>query len=141
MTTAHHQAKEHIQEDEDNFQDSDDEDQDQTRAACHSKSTGEVKPDVISYYKGTPWWAILMKAKIKYRHHIALNHGFPDHDLHLGDAREVLLEAINKFKIDNEILDQGTVFFSLYILIFTYQLVQITNQYARWIVWYVQHCL
>ena len=91
----------------------------------------------MAYYKGTPWWFILTQAKIKYRRHIALNHGFPDRDTHLGDAHNVLLEAIEEYNQDNEILDQSQ-FYYLYILCtFTYYLIQTTNQYAKWIVWYV----
>jgi hypothetical protein len=102
---ALHQVDEHSQEEENDPQESNDEGQ--TRAARHSRSTGEVKSDTMAYYKGTPWWFILTQAKIKYRHHIALNHGFPDRDTHLGDAHNVLLEAIEEYNQDNEILDQS----------------------------------
>lgn len=103
------QVEDHSQEDENNPQESDDEGlgQDQARAARHSKSTGEAKPDTMAYYRGTPWWFILTQAKIKYRRHIALNHGFPDRDEHLGDARDILLEAIGEYNDENGILDQG----------------------------------
>jgi hypothetical protein len=123
-------------------EESDDEDQDEDnlkeRAARHSKSTGIAKPDTMAYYKGTAWWVILTQAKIKYRRHIALHHGFPDRDEHLGDARDILLQTIEEFKDENEILDQSG-FYLLYICqcIFTYYLVKITNQYAKWNVWYV----
>jgi hypothetical protein len=118
---ALHQAKEHAQDDVDDprARESDDENQEPTRAARHSKSNGEVKPDTMAYYKGTPWWAILTQAKIKYRRHIALVHGFPDRDEHLGDARDILLEAIEDFVGENEILDQSG-FYLLYICTFTY---------------------
>ena len=109
---ALHQAKEHSQE-ENNHQESDDEDQDQARAARHSKSTGELKPDTMTYYKGTSWYFILMQAKIKYRRHIALNHGFPDRDEHLGDARDILLEAIEEFKTENGNVDRSMFYFTL----------------------------
>jgi hypothetical protein len=102
---ALHQAKERSQDNENDSQESDDEAKDQTRAARHSKSTGEVRPDTMAFYKGTPWWVILTQAKIKYRRHIALNHGFPDRDDHLGEAREILLKAIKDFKGENESLD------------------------------------
>ena len=130
-----HQVEDHRQEGEINPQESDDEGQDQpqaeARAARHSRSTGEVKPDTMAYYRGTPWWFILTQAKIKYCRHIALNHGFPDRDEHLGDARDILLEAIEEYNDENGILDQS-VFYWLYICIFTYYLVQITNQYMKW---------
>jgi hypothetical protein len=103
------QAKKHGQpeDNENHSQESDAEDQDQARAARHSKSLGGVKPDTMAYYKGTPWWVILTEAKIKYRCHIALNHGFPDRDEHLGEARDILLEAIEDFKGKNGSLDQS----------------------------------
>ena len=110
---ALHQAKEHSQEDENNHQESDDEDQDQAQAACHSKSTGELKPDTMTYYKGTSWYFILMQAKIKYRRHIALNHGFPDRDEHLGAAHDILLEAIKEFKAKNGNVDRSVFYFTL----------------------------
>jgi hypothetical protein len=109
---ALHQAKIHNQDDENNLRESDDdqdgqdEEQDQ-RATRHSKSSGQTKPDTLAYYKGTPWWAILMNAKMKYRLHITLNHGFPDRDDHLCDARNILLEAIDEFKVEHDIVDQG----------------------------------
>ena len=135
-TAALHQAKQDSQEDEDIPQEpeSDNEDEDQARAARHSKSTGDVKPDTMAYYKGTSWWAILMQAKIKYRCHIALNHGFPDCDEYLCDARDILLETIEEFKTANGILDQGGFYYLLYhdICTFTYHPVKITNQYAKW---------
>lgn len=132
-TAALHQAEKHVQDDENNPQESDNEDQpeDHVRAARHSKSTGEAKPDTMAYYRGTSWWVVLTQAKIKYRRHIALNHGFPDRDQHLGDAREILLEAIEEFKGENGILDQSR-FCLLYICTFTYHLVKITNQYVKW---------
>lgn len=109
-----HQVEDHRQEGEINPQESDDEGQDQpqaeARAARHSRSTGEVKPDTMAYYRGTPWWFILTQAKIKYRRHIALNHGFPDRDEHLGDARDILLEAIEEYNDENGILDQSVFY-------------------------------
>jgi hypothetical protein len=126
-------------EPEDNHEESDDEDQDHSRAARHSKSTGEVKPDTMAYYKGTSWWVILTQAKIKYRRHIALNHGFPDRDEHLSDARDILLEVIEEFKAENEMLDQSW-FYLLHICTFTYLLIKISNRYAKWSVWYVKQC-
>lgn len=108
---AFHQTKKHGQDDKENPQESDDEDpeedKDQPRAARHSKYNGERKPDTMVYYRGTPWSAILTQAKIKYRRHIALNHGFPDRDEHLCDARDILLEAIEEYKNENGILDQS----------------------------------
>ena len=106
---ALHQAKEQSRDDVDNPQkgDDDSEDQEPVRAARHSKSTGELKPDTMAYYRGTPWSAILAQAKIKYRRHIALVHGFPDRDEHLCDAHDILLEAIEEFKAEGGILDQG----------------------------------
>ena len=59
----------------------------------------------MAYYRGTPWSAILAQAKIKYRRHIALIHGFPDRDEHLCDAHDILLEAIEEFKAEGRILD------------------------------------
>src|ERR1700678_2261643 len=60
---ALHQAnlKKHSQdnEHEEAPQESDDEGQDQGRAARHSKSTGQAKPDTMAYYKGTHWWVVL----------------------------------------------------------------------------------
>jgi hypothetical protein len=141
-TAALHQASQNGK-DNPGAQESDDEDQpedeDQARAARHSKSNGEAKPDTMAYYKGTPWWAILMKAKIKYRRHIALNHGFPDREEHLCDARDILLEEIEEFKEGNGILDSEFCFFIyfLYIYTFTYYLVKTTNQRVQWSVWYV----
>ena len=120
----------------DGRQEDDDGDQDQGlgRAVRHSKSNGEVKPDTMAFYKGTPWWAILMKAKIKYRRHIALNHGFPDRDEHLGDARDILLEAIDEFKAENEIHDQSKFFFSNMCTLTNHPShVKITSQYVKWI--------
>ena len=67
----------------------------------------------MTYYKGTSWYFILMQAKIKYRHHIALNHGFPDRDEHLGDARDILLEVIKEFKAKNGKVDQSVFYFTL----------------------------
>ena len=124
-TAARRQAMEHDQDEEDNPQESDNEgqDQDQARAARHSKSTGEIKPDTMAYYKGTPWWAILMQAKIKYRRHIAVNHGFPDCDQYLVDAHDILLEVIDEFKTENEVHDQGELYL-LYIYTFTYCLLR-----------------
>jgi hypothetical protein len=124
-TAARHQAAKHNQDNEDNPQESDneDQDQDQARAARHSRSTGEIKPDTMAYYKGTPWWVILMQAKIKYRRHIAVNHGFPDRDQYLVDARDILLEAIDEFKTENEIHDQSELFL-LYIYTLTYCLLR-----------------
>jgi hypothetical protein len=136
---ALHQAKQHGQDVDDNPQAQEDEDedqdqdQDQARAARHSKSTGEVRPDTMAYYKGTPWWVILTNAKIKYRRHIALNHGFPDREEHLCDAHDILLEAIEDFKDENGFLDHSE-FCLFYICTFTYYLVKITNQYVKWIV-------
>jgi hypothetical protein len=107
-TAALRQSKEHSQDDVDNPQEDDDEDQEPAgRAARHSKSTGEAKPDTMVYYKGTPWCAILTQAKLKYRRHIALVHGFPERDGHLSDARDILLEAIEEFKGENGILDES----------------------------------
>ena len=54
-----------------------------------------------------------MQAKIKYRHHIALNHGFPDRDEHLGDAHDILLEVIEEFKAKNGNVDQSVFNFTL----------------------------
>ena len=54
-----------------------------------------------------------MQAKIKYRRHIALNHGFPDRDEHLGDACDILLEAIEEFKAENGNVDQSVFYFTL----------------------------
>jgi hypothetical protein len=114
-TAALHQANKHGQDRKDNTlaQESDDEDQDDDkgRAARHSKSNGEAKPDTMAYYKGTPWWAILTKAKLKYRRHIALNHGFPDRDEFLCDAHDILLEEIEEFKGENGILDSTFIYF------------------------------
>jgi Domain of unknown function (DUF6532) len=123
LTAARHQATKHDsdQDDEDNPQESDNEDQ--ARAARHSRSAGEIKPDTMAYYKGTPWWVILMQAKIKYRRHIAVNHGFPDRDQYLVDARDILLEAIDEFKTENEIHDQSELYL-LYIYTFTYRLLR-----------------
>ena len=47
---ALHQAKEQSRDDMDNPQkgDDDSEDQEPVRAACHSKSTGELKPDTMA---------------------------------------------------------------------------------------------
>jgi hypothetical protein len=124
---AQHQAEGPDQDNEDNPQETGSEDdgqdqdhgnQDHARAARHSKSTGEVKADTMTFYKGTPWFAILTQAKIKYRRHIALNHGFPDRDEDLGDARDILREAIEEFKGKNEVLDYSG-FYSLYIYIRT----------------------
>jgi hypothetical protein len=124
-TAALHHAT--LGQDDELDQENDDEDQDQTQAACHdenqdhsraarhSKSTGEVKPDTMAYYKGSPWWFILMQAKIKYRRHIALNHGFPDRDEHLSDARDILLEVIEEFKAENETLDQSLFRYFIYL--------------------------
>ena len=120
-TAALHQARRLDEDDEDNPQETDDEEEDQMRATRHSRSTGEVKPDTMAYYKGTPWWAILTQAKIKYRRHIAINHGFPDRDQHLVDARDILLEAIDEFKTENEILDHSGSYL-LYIYTFAYHL-------------------
>ena len=140
---ALHQAnlKKHSQdnEHEEAPQESDDEGHDQGRAARHSKSTGEAKPDTMAYYKGTHWWAILKEAKITYRRHIALYHGFPDRDEDLGDAHDILLEAIKDYQAENKIPDQSG-FYLHYICTFTYRLVKIVNQYAKWTVWYVKHC-
>jgi hypothetical protein len=121
---ALHQAKEHSQEDENNprLGESDDEDEDQARAARHSKSTGEVRPDTMAYYRGTSWWFILLQAKIKYRRHIALNHGFPDRDEHLGDARDILLEAMEEFVKEDGIIDQSEFSLLYSICTFTYHL-------------------
>jgi hypothetical protein len=77
----------------------------------------------MAYYKGTPWRVILMQAKIKYRRHIALNHGFPDRDEHLGDARDILLEAIEEFKGENGIVDESEFYFLYILCTFTYHLV------------------
>lgn len=143
-TAALHQASQNGK-DNPGAQESDDEDQgeDQARAARHSKSNGEAKSDTMAYYKGTPWWAILMKAKIKYRRHIALNHGFPDREEHLCDARDILLEEIEEFKEGNGILDSEFIYiyiYFLYMYTFTYYLVKTTNQYVQWSVWYVFQC-
>jgi len=136
---ALHQAKKHGQDDERNPHETDDEDQDEdqdrSRAARHSKSTGEAKADTLTYYRGTHWSAILTQAKIKYRRHIALNHGFPDRDEHLCDARDILLETIDEFKDSNEILDQGVCL--LYICTFTNHLDKIYSQFVKWNAWYV----
>ena len=67
------------------------------------------------YYRGTPWKAILTQSKIKYQRHIALNHGFPDCDEHLGSARDILLLAIEEFKNENETLNQSEFLFTLYM--------------------------
>jgi hypothetical protein len=92
----------------------------------------------MAYYKNTPWWAILTKAKVKYRHHIAFNHGFPNRDEHLCDAHDILLEEIEVFKGEDGILDGG--FYLLYIHAFTYHLIKTTIQHVQWIVWYAfQH--
>ena len=99
LTAASRQANMCGQGDEDNLQDSDDKDQNQAQDAHHSKSTGEVKANTMSY-RNTPWWAILMQAKIKFHHHIALHHGFPDRDEHLSEAHNVLLEAIEEFQTE-----------------------------------------
>lgn len=69
----------------------------------------------MAYYRGTPWIAILTQAKIKYRRHIVINHGFPDRDEHLGNAREVLLHAIEEFKNENETLDLSEFLFTSYM--------------------------
>ena len=69
----------------------------------------------MAYYRGTPWKAILTQAKIKYRRHIALNHGFPDCDEHLGSVRDILLLAIEEFKNENETLNQSEFLFTLYM--------------------------
>ena len=141
-TASLHQANIHGRNSKDNTlaQDSDEEnqDEDQARATRHSKSNGEAKDDTMAYYKGTPWWGILMKAKLKYRRHIALNHGFPDREEYLCDAHDILLEEIEEFKAENGVLDSK--FYLLRIYSFTYYLVKITNQYALWIVWCVVQC-
>ena len=141
-TAGLHQANHYGQDSKVNTlaQESDDEnqDKDQARAARHSKSSGEAKPDTMAYYRDTHWWAILTKAKLKYRRHIALNHGFPDRDEYLCDAHDILLEEIEEFKTENGILD--SLSYLLYIYSLTYYLVKITNQYAQWIVWYVVRC-
>jgi hypothetical protein len=118
-TAALHQAKKHDQDDEDKTKEIDDESEDDkqndhSRAARHSRSTGQVKADTLAYYRGTPWAAILTHAKIKYRRHIALNHGFPDRDEHLCDARDILLEAIEEYKGENEVFDEsGSIYFHI----------------------------
>jgi hypothetical protein len=139
FAAALHQAGRRHQDNEVNPQQSDgededqdqDQDQDKARAARHSMSTGEVKPDTLAYYRGTPWSVILTQAKIKYRRHIALHHGFPDRDEHLADARDIILEAIEDYKNENGILDQRE-FNLLYICTSTYHLIKISNRYARW---------
>ena len=131
-TAASCQANMCGQGDEDNLQDSDDEDQNQARAAHHSKSTGEVKADMMSYYRNTPWWAILMQAKIKFHRHIALHHGFPNCDEHLSEACDVLLEAIEEFQTENDIADQGKLF--LFIFSCTHYSVKTSIQYVTWTV-------
>ena len=78
-----------------------------TRAARHSKSTGEARPDTLKYYKGTSWNSVLENAKMKYRRHIALYHGFPDRDTDLGDATKLIAEAIAEFEDNDGILDDG----------------------------------
>jgi hypothetical protein len=141
-TAARHQVNKLGQDIEDNppakESDDDDRDEDQARAARHSKSNGQAKPDTMAYYKNTPWWAILTKAKVKYRRHIAFNHGFPNRDEHLCDAHDILLEEIEVFKGEDGILDGG--FYLLYIHAFTYHLIKTTIQHVQWIVWYAfQH--
>jgi hypothetical protein len=120
-TAALHQleAKKHGRDDPEETDDAGEQNEDQdhssSRAARHSKSTGEVKADTLTYYKGTPWAEILRQAKIKYRRHIALNHGFPDRDEHLCDAREILFEAIEEFKSEHGILDQSGSIYFIYV--------------------------
>lgn len=127
---AVHQADNHSQ---DVPQESDGEDlnQDNARAARHSKSTGELKPDTMAYYRGTPWSAILTQAKIKYRRHIALNHGFPDRDMHLCNARDILHLAIEEYKEENGIVDESE-FLLLHICTFTDHSIKISNQFVIW---------
>jgi hypothetical protein len=79
----------------------------QKRATRHSKSTGEAKPDTLKYYKGTSWSSVLEKAKMKYRRHIALRHGFPDRDTDLGDASKLIAEAMAEFEDDGGILNDS----------------------------------
>jgi hypothetical protein len=113
---AVHQANNHTQDHvENNPQESDSEPEDNSRAPRHSRSTGELRPDTMAYYRGTPWMAILTQAKIKYRRHIVLNHGFPDRDAHLGNARDILLQAIEEFKDENGVLDQSKLSLFIYM--------------------------
>ncbi|KAF8812145.1 hypothetical protein BYT27DRAFT_7207910 [Phlegmacium glaucopus] len=106
---AFHQRNHHAAQDSnaEESEGADDEVQDyaKTRAARNSNSSGNAKPDTLAFYKGSSWSSILVQAKIKYRRHIALHHGFPDRDEHLVDARKILFEVIAQFKDEGGVID------------------------------------
>ena len=76
-----------------------------TRALRHSKLTGEPKADILAYYRGTSQSSILIWVKVKYSHHIALYHSFPDRYEHLADATKILAETIEEYMDEGNIID------------------------------------
>ena len=108
---AIHQAENHEHDQHNNVNteesDNENEEEDQAQAARDSKSTSIIKPNTLAYYKGSSWSAILTQAKVKYHHHIALHHGFPNLDKHLSDAHKIPFEAMAEYKDENGIINKS----------------------------------
>jgi hypothetical protein len=81
------------------------------RAARHSKTHGDAKPNHLSYYSGS-WVDVLVAARNDYRRFLHITDPFPERNKdNLKDAHDILLEVIGEHVEMGGELDYGSLLF------------------------------